>query len=397
MEFEMEARAEPKPPVRRSRGRLAIVIVVSVAVFLVAIGLFTRFSSKAALRDRAEAAAIPTVTVAEPQAGPPIEDVVLPGEVRGFLETPIYARTNGYIKSWRTDIGTRVKSGELLAVIESPEIDDQLRQADADLKTAQANAVVARSTSDRVAGLVATRSVSKQEGEDRAAAAAATASLVESNRANVARLKQLQGFEQVTAPYDGVITARETDVGNLINAGSGPGAELFRMADTHQLRTYVDVPQSYAGEIRVGTKAELIFPEHRDRTYPASVTRTASALDVQARTLRVELDVDNATGELLPGGFTSVHFKLPSQSQVVRVSGNTLLFRAEGLRVATVDADNKISLRPVRLGRDFGTTVEIVSGVTSNDRVVLNPPASIEDGDKVNVLKSEPAKSGGKS
>jgi RND family efflux transporter MFP subunit len=370
---------------------------VSVAVFLVAIGLLTRFSSKAGLRDRAEAAAIPTVTVAEPQPGPPIEDVVLPGEVRGFLETPIYARTNGYIKSWRTDIGTRVKSGELLAVIESPEIDDQLRQADADLKTAQANAVVARSTSDRVAGLVATRSVSKQEGEDRAAAAAATASLVESNRANVSRLKQLQGFEQVTAPYDGVITARETDVGNLINAGSGPGAELFRMADTHQLRTYVDVPQSYAGEIRVGTKAELIFPEHPDKTYPASVARTASALEVQARTLRVELDVDNATGELLPGGFTSVHFKLPAQSQVVRVSGNTLLFRAEGLRVATVDADNKISLRPVRLGRDFGTTVEIVSGVTSNDRVVLNPPASIEDGDKVNVLKSDPAKSGGKS
>jgi RND family efflux transporter MFP subunit len=374
----------------RGRGWWIGAGALTLALVLAAWGILSRMQAEAALRTSTEKEAIPTVIVARPQAGPPINEIVLPGSVKAILETPIYARTSGYVKAWKTDIGTPVKAGQLLAEIDSPEVDQQLRQAQADLKTAQANAAVAQSTAKRVADLVATQSVSRQEGEDRAAAASATASLVTSNQANVERLRQLIGFEKVVAPYAGVITARETDVGNLINAGSGVGAELFRIADLSRLRVYVQVPESYAADVKTGAVAELHFSEHPGQAFPAAVTRTAHALDPQSRTLLVELDVDNKTGALFPGSFAEVHFKLPAGNRGVRLSGNTLLFRAEGLRVATVDAAGKVQLKAIILGRDFGATVEVVQGVSPADQVILNPPASLDTGDQVHAVAAKP-------
>lgn len=383
----MSSHPSSKLPHRFTR-RWSVALVVVMVFMVLAWGLASRYSSAAALKVQTEAAAVPTVAVAPPQPAPPFEEVVLPGETRGFNETPIYARTSGYIKAWNADIGRHVQVGELLAVIDAPEVDQQLRQAQADLKTAQANAADARSAAARVQGLVATESVSRQEGEDRAAAAAATAALVASNQANVARLEELKGFERVVAPYAGVITERDTDVGDLINAGSGQGTELFKIADVSRLRVYVDVPQSDADLIRMGTGAELHFPEHPAKAYPATVTRTASALDPSSRTLHVELDVDNSDGELFPGSFTEVHFRIPSRAGVVRLSANTLLFRADGLHVAEVGPDDRVVLKAIVLGRDFGTSVEVLHGVSPADRVIVNPTAAIREGDRVQILAS---------
>jgi RND family efflux transporter MFP subunit len=380
-------------PIDRTPTRRSWVIGVgalALALVLAGWGVFSRVTAEAALRDSTEKAAIPTVIVAKAVAGPPIDEIVLPGSVKAILETPIYARTSGYVKTWKTDIGASVKAGQLLAQIESPEVDQQLRQAQADLKTAQANAAVAQSTAKRVADLVATQSVSRQEGEDRAATAAATAALVASNQANVERLRQLIGFERVTAPYAGVITARDTDVGNLINAGSGVGPELFRIADIGKLRIYVQAPQAYAAEIKIGAPAELHFSDHPGQVFKAAVTRTARALDPQSRTLLVELDIDNKNGLLFPGAFAEVHFKLPAANRGVRLSANTLLFRAEGLRVATVDAGGRVRMKAITVGRDFGTTVEVVDGVSPSDAVILNPPASLDDGDMVHAVAAKP-------
>jgi RND family efflux transporter MFP subunit len=377
--------AEPAARHRTHRVLMAVVVTL-LLIGVVTWGLVSRGVAKAALENQARAAAITTVTVTHPKAGPPLEEVVLPGQVKGDFETPVYARTNGYLRSWKTDIGAHVKAGELLAVIDSPEVDQQLSQVEADLKTAQANAVVAKSTAERVAGLVATQSVSRQEGEDRAAAAAATAAQVTSAQATVARLRQLQGFERVVAPFDGVITARSTDVGALINAGGARGAELFRMAASGKLRTYVEVPQSYAGEIHEGsTEAEMQFPDRPGKSYPATVTRTAQAIDPQARTLTVELDIDNASGELFPGAFTEVHFKLSTASHGVQVPGNTLLFRADGVHVAAVDPHDRVVLKAVTLGRDFGDSLEILGGVGPSDQIILNPPAAVSNGDQVRI------------
>jgi RND family efflux transporter MFP subunit len=379
---------------RRRRPWLIGASGLAIALILAGWGVASRVGAQAAMKSEAQDSAIPTVIVARPEPGPPVEEVTLPGQVKGLNETPIYARASGYVKAWKADIGARVKPGDLLAEIDAPEVDQQLRQAEAELKTAQANAAVARSTADRVQGLVATQSVSRQEGEDRAAAAAATASLVASNQANVERLRRVAGFERVTAPYAGVITARDTDTGNLINAGSGAGAELFRIADISRLRVYVQAPQAYAARIATGSQAELHFPEHPGKAYPAAVVRTARALDPQSRTLLVELEVDNAAEELFPGSFTEVHFKLPAAGRGGRLSGNTLLFRAEGLRVAVVGADNKVTLKPITLGRDFGTSVEVATGLGPADRVIVNPPAAIQTGDMVRIAEAKAVKGG---
>jgi RND family efflux transporter MFP subunit len=335
-----------------------------------------------------QSSALTTVITTHPQVEPAFDEIVLPGQVKGEFETPIYARTNGYIRSWRTDIGARVKVGELLAVIDSPEVDQQLRQAEADLNAAQANAAVARGNADRAEQLVVTHSVSRQEAEDRAAAATATAAQVSANLANVGRLRELQSFERVVAPFSGVITARSTDVGALIDAGGTRGTELFRISATDKLRTYVDVPQSYANGIVVGIRATLQFPERPRKTYPATVIRTASAIDPQSRTLTVELNIDNRSGELLPGSFTEAHFRLPTDGHALQLPGNALLFRAEGTQVAAVGPDGRVELKSITLGRDFGTEVEILNGLASSDQVILNPPAAIESGDHVRVASA---------
>ena len=362
-----------------------LVLVVGVAGG----GIWSRHDAEAALARSTEEAAVPTVAVAPAQPAPAEEEIVLPGTVQAEYDTPIYARTSGYVKRWYTDIGARVRAGELLAEIDSPEVDRQLRQARADLLTARANDRVAEATAQRVRTLLPTESVSAQDDDQASSDAAAKAALVASNEANVERLEQLVGFERVVAPYDGIVTARETDVGNLINAGSGNGPELFRIADLRKLRIYVQVPQSYAPRIRPGVAVDLRFPEYPGRAFDANLVRTANAIEPRARTLLVELEADNAKGELLPGGYTDVHFKLPGLDRGVRVAANALLFRAEGPRIATVDSNGHVSLHEITLGRDFGTVIEVATGLKAGDAVILNPPASLETGASVRVRKED--------
>jgi RND family efflux transporter MFP subunit len=350
---------------------------LTLALIVVGWGIMSRLHAESALARVTDDAAVPTVSVAIAQSGPAEEEIVLPGTVQAEYETPIYARTSGYVKHWYMDIGARVKAGDLLAEIESPEVDQQLRQARADLATAEANNRVAQATARRVHALLPTESVSAEQDDQAGSDAAAKAAAVASNEANVARLEQLVGFEKVVAPYDGIVTARDTDVGNLINAGSGTGPVLFRVADTSKLRIYVQVPQSYAPGVKPGIAVNLHFPEYPGRTFAAQLVRSADAIEPRARTLLVQLDAENAKGELLPGGYTEVHFKLPVTDRGVRIAANALLFRAEGIRVATAGLDGRVALHEVTLGRDFGNAVDVLTGIAPGDAVILNPPASL--------------------
>jgi len=369
----------------RHSVKIVVLLGISIAVGIAAWGIHSRLDAEAMLAKTTDEEAELTVSVATAEAGPGEENIVLPGTVGAEFETPIYARTSGYLKQWYADIGTHVKAGALLAVIDSPEVDQQLRQAQADLLTARANNRIAQLTQKRIHALLPSQFTSAERDDQATSDADAKAATVISNEANVDRLTRLVGFERVIAPYDGVVTARETDVGNLINAGSGSGPELFRIADTSKLRIYVDVPQTYAPAIRPGIHVELHFPEYPDRTFPAKFVRSAEALNPQTRTLQVELEADNAKGELFPGGYTDVRFKLPIANRGARVSANALLFRAEGLRVASVTKDGRVTLHPITLGRDFGTTVEVLTGVEPGDAIILNPPASITDGVTVHI------------
>jgi RND family efflux transporter MFP subunit len=371
------------------RRLLPIVLVVLVAV--VAAGLWSRRHASAALADETRAAAIPIVSTARATAEPPLEEIVLPGTVQAQIEAPVYARTSGYLKHWYVDIGGHVKAGQLLADIASPEVDQALKQANADLKTAQANNTVAQQTAARIHALLPSQSVSQQQDDQAASDAAARAAAVASNQANVGRLRELVGFERVVAPFDGVVTARDTDVGALISGGAVSGVELFKVADTRRLRIYVQVPQSYAALVHPGEIVSLAFPEYAGKTFPATLVRTATAIEPKARTLLVEISADNRAGQLFAGGYTDVHFKLPVSEPAITVAANTLLFRSEGLRVAIVDAGGRVTLRPIKVGRDFGTTVEVVDGLRPGEQVIINPPAAVQTGDTVRVAAS-PAK-----
>lgn len=374
-----------------SRTRLGKGLLMAGCVFaaLAAQGLWFRHKAGTALAEETRASTIPVVSIATAMSGPAAEEIVLPGTVQGEFEAPIYARTSGYVKRWYVDIGAHVKAGQLLAEIASPEVDQALRQAQADLRTAEANNLVAQATAQRVRTLLPTQSVSKEQDDQATSDAAARSAAVASNEANVGRLRQLVGFERIVAPFAGTVTARDTDVGNLINAGSGPGPELFKMAVTRQLRIYVQVPQSYAALVHAGLPVGLQFPEYPDRTFPASLVRTAGAIDPQARTLLVEIEADNSSGELLPGGYADVHFKLPVATPGLVVAANALLFRAEGLRIATVGPDGRVRLKAIRLGHDYGNTVEVVAGLAKGDRVILNPPAAVQAGDPILIAQTK--------
>ena len=371
-----------------ARQRLWIVVAIVVVVLIVVWGIFSRVHAEHRLQRETDDRAIPTVTVVQVKSSPDNEELVLPGNVQANLDTAVYARTSGYIKKWYTDIGTPVKAGQILADIDTPEIDDQLRQAQADLNTALANSALAESTAKRWKTLLQTDSVSKQEAEEKIGDAQAKAAMVASSRANVQRLRETEGFKHVVAPFDGVVTAREIDVGSLINAGSGVGPELFRVADKATLRIYIQVPQTYASVVVPGMTVDLVFPEHPGRTFKAKMARSAQALDPTARTLLVELQADNANGELLPGGLTQVHLKSPPSNPSVRVPASALLFRAEGLRVATVEND-KATLHEVILGRDFGKDVEILSGIQAGQSVILDPPDSLMPDEQVRIAKDD--------
>jgi RND family efflux transporter MFP subunit len=352
------------------------------------VGIASRLSSESKLKKTTEENAVPTVATVKAKPGAASEEIVLPGTVTAWHDAPIYARTNGYVMSWKYDIGTPVKSGEVLAEIDTPEVDAQLHQAQADLQTAQANSNLAQSTAERWKALLALDSVTKQETDEKVSNAAAMAAALAAARANVERLQKMEGFKHVTAPFKGVITARNTDVGALINAGSGtPAQELFHIAQTDKLRIYVDVPETYASAITPDLTAELHFSEHPGEVFPATLAHTADALDPTSRTLQVQFEAPNTDNRLLAGGFTEVHMKVATPVSNVRLPVNTLLFRAQGLQVATVDAAGAVQLKSVNIARDFGNEVEINSGVAPNEQIIVNPPDSLENGEKVKIVE----------
>jgi RND family efflux transporter MFP subunit len=388
------------------RRRLSALILLTGLVLplgAAAWGIRSRLDAETALARATDEAALPTVATVVAQAGPAEEQITLPGTTQAEYDTPIYARTSGYVKRWYVDIGARVRAGDLLAEIDSPEVDQQLAQArsqlvqlQAALAQSQASEELAKVTTGRSAVLVRQGWTTQQQGDqDRltyagsVAAVAVARANIEAQQAQVKRLEQLTGFERVVSPFDGVITSRQVDIGNLINAGSGTGLELFRVADTNKLRIYVQVPQSYAASIKPGLDVDLRFPEYPGRAFPASLVRSANALEPRARTLLVELEVNNAKGELLPGGYTDVHFKLPIADRSVRVSANAVLFRAEGPQIAIAGPDGQVVLHEVTLGRDFGTAIEVLTGIAPGDAVVLNPPASLETGGQVRLRKDD--------
>jgi RND family efflux transporter MFP subunit len=379
----LETGARPADSNTRRYLLITGVVILALAVW----GIFSRLSARNSLEKEAASAAIPTVTVVHAKAGPGSSKLVLPGSVTAYYEAPIYARTNGYLRMWYTDIGVPVKKGQLLAVIETPEVDQQQRQARADLATAQANYDLAHLTNERWKGLLATQSVSQQDADERAGDDAAKKAAQQSAAANLARLDELESFKRVLAPFDGVVTQRNTDIGALINAGESPGSALFRVADTHRLRIYVSVPQPYAAGIHVGLQAGLEFADHPGKRYVATVANTAQALDAVTRTLQVELQIDNGKGELLPGSYAQVYFDLPGTQDALRIPVNTLLFRSQGLQVATLDGEHRVTLKSITEGRDFGTEIEVISGITAADTLVLNPPDSTINGMQVRIAE----------
>jgi RND family efflux transporter MFP subunit len=384
---------DPAPRSRLARGLL--VALAAAAVLVAALGVKSRVRARAALRDRTLAAAAPIVRVIRPVAGDPGNELVLPGNVEAFTDAPIYARTNGYVKAWYADIGTVVKKGQKLADIESPEVDQQLQQARADLKTTQANEQLAKITADRLSKLVSSQAVSQQEYDNAVSNYAARRAETASAQANVGRLEQLVGFERILAPFDGTITARHTDVGQLIDSGSagGPASELFRIASTGKLRVFVEVPEVDAPAAKDGVPVELTLAERPGQRYPGTISRTAGAIVPGTRTIRVEVDLDNPKGEILPGAYAQVHLKLDQAVPALLIPVSALLFRAEGPRVATVVDGNKAHLLPVVIGRDFGTQLEVTSGLSPDAAVIDSPPDSILDGQEVRIAAAIPAPS----
>jgi RND family efflux transporter MFP subunit len=380
----------------RKIRRYSLILLI-VALSLAAWGEVSRVRARSSLGKETAEAAVPTVVTVTPNRTPLGEELVLPGTVQAYIEAPIYARTNGYLKAWRTDIGTQVTKGQLLGEIDAPEVDRQLSQAEADLATARANEALSTTTNVRWQGLLATESVSKQDADERAGDAAARKAAADSAAANVARLRELESFKRVVAPFSGVITARNTDIGALINAGQSIGAELFRIADTHKLRIYVQVPEGYAAVTRPGLEADLRFAEHPGRTFTAITVRTSNALDPTLRTLQVELELDNANRDVFPGAYAEVHFKLPASAQSLRLPANTVLFRAAGLQVATLDGQKHVKLKSIAQGRDFGNTIEILSGLEPDEVVILNPPDSLTDGVLVRISSAPPDQAKDKS
>ena len=373
-------------PVRLSR--IAIVIAVLIVVGFLA-GFIPRWHQRGALRAETVELATPTVAVVTPKPTQATAGLLLPAEVRPLLEAPIFSRANGYLKRWLVDIGAHVESGQLLAEVDTPELDQQLEQGRAQLAESEAALALAKTTAERWADLLKTASVSEQENAEKQADFKLKSATVEAERANVHRLEQLQLFERVTAPFAGTITARDTDIGDLIMAGGGK--ELFHLAQTQTLRVYVRVPQAAARDIRAGQAAELLIPEIPGTKFPATVTSTSEAMTTDSRTLLVELQVDNSQGEILPGSYGQVRFVDPRISTALALPSNALLFRAEGLQVGVVGPDNKVELHSVQIGRDFGQTVEVLSGVGSKDRVIVNPSDSLVSGITVRIAESASA------
>jgi RND family efflux transporter MFP subunit len=371
---------------------VALLFIVIVVAFIVIWGISSRKQANAQLAQETQDLAVLTVSVVHPKPGAPQQEIVLPGDMQPFTDAPIFARTSGYLKSWSVDMGAKVKAGQLLAEINSPEVDQQLQQARADLATAEANLHLAEVTATRYQDLLKTDSVAQQDVDNARGNLDARRTTVESERSNVKRLEDLQSFEKVYAPFDGVITARNTDIGALIDPGSSGGTarELFHIAAINRLRVYVNVPQIDSPEIRPGLRADLVLTEFPGRRFEGSVVRSSGAIDNNTRTLLTEVDVDNSSGLLKPGGYVEVHLKLPSPVNTFTLPVNTTIFKSAGLQVATVK-DGKIALLPITPGRDFGTEIEVVAGLKGDEAVVLNPPDSLTNGTAVRVAEPPPA------
>jgi RND family efflux transporter MFP subunit len=388
------ARLTPVPARPSSRwllvGLSAAAIVLGIVIYS---GIHERAQAESTLGVSTERAAIPTVNVVQPTSGAVSQEIVLPGNTQAFNDTPIYARTNGYLKRWNVDIGARVEQGQLLAEIDTPEIDQQLEQARADLKNAQANEQLAQITAARWQNLLKTNSVSKQETDQAVSDLSARQASVDSMTANVHRLEQLQSFEKVYAPFAGVITARNTDIGALINAGAGGvPQELFHMAAVRKLRVYVAVPEVDSQAAQTGAKATLTLDEFPGEIFQGTIVRNSDSIDLASRTLNVEVDVDNSQGRIKTGAYVFVHLENAEPSQTsnhsLRIPANTLLFRSEGLRVGVV-RNGRAELVPITIGRDFGATVEVVAGLHPTDQVIVNPSDSLTSGNRVQVSASQ--------
>src|SRR5580693_1570805 len=364
---------------------VAGILVAAVLIF----GIWSRVRARAALDTETAQAALTAVSFVSPKQTAPGEEIILPGNVQPFITSPIYARTNGYLKKWYFDIGAHVKKGQLLAVIETPEVDQQLQQARSNLLTAQANLELASITKTRYQGLLKTNAVSQPDVDNAVGTYNANKAIVEADKAAVQQYSALVSFEKIYAPFDGVITARNTDIGDLINSGSSSNVktDLFHIAKPETLRVYVNVPEEYSRGVKVGMTADLSLAEFPDRKFQGKVVRTADAINMTTRTLLIEIDVENPKGTLLTGSYAEVHLAIPTQASTFLLPVNTLIFRSEGLRVGVVK-DGKVALTQVTPGHDFGNVIEIVSGLKANDQVIINPPDSIISGQGVQIVQA---------
>lgn len=378
---------------RMLRGTIRAIVVLA-ALALLALGVYrgidTRIKAAANVKQETIDMSVPTVSVVHPKRGALKDEIVLPGNIQAFTISPVYARTSGYLKKWYVDIGGRVKAGQLLAEIETPEVDKQLDQARADLATAQANLKLAEITMNRDLGMLKD-AIPKQDVDNAVGAYEADKSIVASQTANVKRLEQMVSFEKVYASFDGVITARNTDIGALINAGNGGvSQQLFTLAATDTLRVFVNVPQIYSRSAVPGVVAQLTLAEYPNRRFVGKIARNAESIDPASRTLLTEVDVDNKTGELLPGAFAQVHLTLASKAPSLLLPVNSLLFRSEGLQAGVVREGGKVELMPIAIGKDYGTEVEVVSGLSENDNVIVNPGDSLATGNIVRMTVHKP-------
>lgn len=384
-----ESATEERGPTGSLRALFVLLAAAAIALgFFIYSGIRSRLEAASILQRTTEEAAISDVVVVHPKQNPPTEEIVLPGGTQPYINSPIYARTNGYLVNWFYDIGARVKKGDLLAVIDTPELDKQLLQARADLETSKANLALARITANRWEGLIKTHSVSQQSTDQAFQNLGAMQATVESYAANVRRLEDLVSFEKVYAPFDGIITVRNTDIGWLIDAGASPATSLlFQLAEISTLRVFVAVPQVYSRAAGIGAMAAVTLDEFPHQTFHGKVTRTSNSIDLASRTLNTEVDVDNPTGQLLPGAYVQVHLKLPGKSHAVTILSNTLLFRSAGLQVGVVRNDH-IDLVPITIGRDYGATVEVIKGLTPADAVIINPSDSLISGQSVRIVRT---------
>jgi RND family efflux transporter MFP subunit len=385
-----EPQSPPIVPIQRRprRGWLAALVIFAVFVGLLVSGILQRLHTSAALRTETADMAVPTVSVVSPQRAAPSQEIVLPGNVQPYVTAPIFSRTNGYLQAWYFDIGAHVKKGQLLAVIATPEVDQQLGQSRSNLSTAEANLRLAEITRNRYQGLLKSNAVSQQDVDNAVGAYNANKSIVEADQANVKQLEALQSFEKIYAPFDGIITARNTDVGALVDSGSSGGVktDLFHLSQVDRLRVYVNVPEQYSQATTSGLTAGLTLSEFPGTIFTGKLVRTSQAINFETRTLLAEVDVTNPTGKLLSGSYAEVHFKVPGTITTYILPVDTLLFRKEGLRVAVVK-DSKTQLLPLTPGRDFGDTIEIISGLQGDESVMVSPPDSVVNGEKVQIAQ----------